>query len=284
MGGRIRAAGLITGFAVLTVPAVIFQAILGLVWLPGARWFPHNYFKTLAQLLGIRINIHGEPLHNQAALWVSNHVSWLDIVILGAVQPVTFVAKQQVSGWPIFGLMARVGRTIFIDRDRRHQTTVARQVMEGRLAKNETLVLFGESTSSDGNNVLPIKSALLGPMESDTDRQTLPVQPVSLAYTRCHGMPMGRAWRPYFAWYGDMELLPHLWQAACRGPIDVRVTFHTPVHLEDLGGRKQLAQYCQRTIQAGLHAALYRPNDGEDDLTPATKPVRDAASMKDAAK
>ncbi len=69
----------------------------------------------------------------------------------------------------------------------------------------------------------------------------MPVQPVSVAYVGLHGMPMGRENRPLFAWYGDMELVPHLWEAVTTGPIDVVVEFHPPMTVDQVGGRKKLA-------------------------------------------
>ncbi len=256
--GRVRGVGLIAGFLGLTVPAVLIQGSLAAVSTRAARRFPHDYFRTLARFLGIRIHVTGDPVAGKPALWVSNHVSWLDIVILGAVRPVTFVAKTQVSGWPVFGIMARVGRTLFIDRDRRHATGEARTMMQDRLEDGETVVLFAEGTSSDGNRVLPVKSALIGAAEIKADGSPVPVQPVTVAFTHCHGIPMGRTWRPYFAWFGDVELLPHLWGAARRGPLDVHVTFHDPVTVEQTGGRKPLARHCEAAINGGLVASLYR--------------------------
>ena len=92
-------------------------------------------------------------------------------------------------------------------------------------------MLFPEGTSSDGNRVLPFKSALMGAAEAEMARRPahVTVQPVSTAYTGIHGMPMGRENRPLFAWYGDMELVPHLWEALKTGPLDVVVEFHPPL-------------------------------------------------------
>jgi 1-acyl-sn-glycerol-3-phosphate acyltransferase len=278
--GSIRAIGLIAGFGVLTVPAVAIQSVLALMHKPSARVFPNLYFRSLCKLLGIVIDIDGEVMREKPGLWVVNHVSWLDIVILGAVRPVTFVAKRQVAHWPVFGWMARAGRTIFIERDRRHKTGHAKAMVEGRLGENETVVLFAEGTSSDGNRVLPFKSALLGAVQGQINDRDIAVQPVSLAYTHRHGIVMGRAWRPFYAWFGDMDLVPHLWQAAAKGPLTVRLVFHEPVHSSSLGGRKALAQHCEQAVRAGLARALFRGAPGAGQLTLGAKPVRDAHTME----
>ena len=147
-------------------------------------------------------------------LIVANHTGWLDIVIFSAVAPISFVAKSEVGSWPFFGTLARLQRTVFVERTRRSQTGEARDSISARLAQGDTLVLFPEGTSSDGNSVLPFKSALLGAAESVlADGHHVTVQPVSTAYTGSHGIPMGREARPLYAWYGDMELVPHLWEA-----------------------------------------------------------------------
>ena len=278
--GSVRAIGLMAGFGALTVPAVAIQSVLAIAHKPSARVFPNLYFRSLCKLLGIVIKIDGDVMRERPGLWVVNHVSWLDIVILGAVRPVTFVAKAEVARWPVFGWMARAGRTIFIDRDRRHKTGHAKAMMQDRLSDRETVVLFAEGTSSDGNRVLPFKSALLGAVQGRINEKDIAVQPVSLAYTHRHGIVMGRAWRPFYAWFGDMDLIPHLWQAAAKGPLTVRLVFHDPVHSSALGGRKALAQHCEQAVRTGLEQALFRDAPGAERLTLGAKVVRDAHSME----
>jgi 1-acyl-sn-glycerol-3-phosphate acyltransferase len=95
------------------------------------------------------------------------------------------------------------------------------------------------------------------------------VQPVSIAYVGLHGIPMGRENRPLFAWYGDMELVPHLWEALKTGPIDVTVEFHAPLTIDEAGGRKPLAAKCEAAVRAGLIRALAGPP------IPATPPQKD---------
>jgi 1-acyl-sn-glycerol-3-phosphate acyltransferase len=79
---------------------------------------------------------------------------------------------------------------------------------------------------------------------------------VSIAYVALYGMPMGRENRPFFAWYGDMELVPHLWEALESGPIDVTVEFHPPLTIDEVGGRKMLASRCEAAVRSGLVRAL----------------------------
>jgi len=110
--------------------------------------------------------------------------------------------------------------------------------------------------------VLPFKSSLFSvaelPLTEDKDHQAVyaPVQPVSVAYVGLHGLPMGRENRPFFAWYGDMDLVPHLWECFERGPIDVIVEFHKPMTLVEAGGRKQLAAAAEAAVRDGVVRAL----------------------------
>ena len=106
--------------------------------------------------------VMGVPVKDRACLYVANHVSWLDIVVLSTIAPMCFIAKREVAGWPLFGTLASVGRTLYIDRDRRHDVGRSPHAMQQRLHDGEIVTLFAEGKSSDGNRVLPFRSALVG--------------------------------------------------------------------------------------------------------------------------
>jgi len=145
---------------------------------------------------------------------------------------------------------------VFVERERRSATGDVRDVIRERLLAGDTLLLFPEGTSHDGNRVLPFKSALLGAAEAIlANGAHVKVQPVSAAFSGLHGLPMGRENRPLFAWYGDMEMVPHLWDALLAGPLDVVVQFHEPLSLDAMD-RKTLARRARKTIQAGLAQGL----------------------------
>lgn len=233
-------------FTLLCIPV---QAALLALKAPARQRFPQWYHKRCLRLLGLRLETHGEPAAAHPTLYVVNHVSYLDITILGAARPVSFVAKAEVARWPFFGLLAKLQRTVFIARERRH-AAVQRDEMQKRLETGDDLILFPEGTSGDGNHVLPFKSALFSVAERRIGGQPLTVQPVSLAYTKLDGLPMGRYLRPFIAWYGDMDLAPHMWNALALGTVTAEVTFHPPVSLDDFGSRKALSTHChERTVQ-----------------------------------
>jgi 1-acyl-sn-glycerol-3-phosphate acyltransferase len=215
----------------------------------------------MARLFGVRIKTIGKPLTGEGVLIVANHTSWIDIIVFSAVGHVSFVAKAEVATWPLFSTLAKLQETVFVERTRRHATGQARDLIRERLLAGDTLVLFPEGTSNDGNMVLTFKSALMGAVEARLadgkgGERAVRVQPVSTAYVSLQGMPMGRENRPLFAWYGDMELVPHLWEALKTGPIDVIVEFHPPMDVDQLGGRKALAARAEAVVRRGQSRAL----------------------------
>ncbi len=260
--GRMRATWILTVFFLFTPPLMAVQWLLLRTAPRLAVAFPNFYHRNLCRLLQARIDVRGAPVEGVPCLIASNHCSWLDITVLSAVRPLSFISKQEVGTWPMFGQLARLQRTIFVDRDRRSATARFNAQIQDRLKSGDTLVLFPEGTSTDGNRVFGFKSALMGAADvTYTERDTgadahVPVQPVTIAYTRVHGLPLGRHERPIFTWYGDMDLAPHLWEALKRGPLDVVVEFHAPLTIDMAGNRKALASHCETVVREGLVNAL----------------------------
>lgn len=253
---RLRAFFVLAVFLLLTLACMPVQWLLLKLKSRAARTFPNRYHRWVAALFGIHIRIAGRPVTGEGVLMVANHTSWADIVIFSAATPLSFVSKAEVGTWPLFGTLARLQRTVFVERTRRSATGEIRDEIRERLLAGDTLLLFPEGTSHDGNRVLPFKSALLGAAEAIlANGQHVKVQPVSAAFTGLHGLPMGRENRPLFAWYGDMEMVPHLWEALKAGPLDVVVQFHPPFSL-DVMDRKTLAKKAQEVVQHGLAQAL----------------------------
>ena len=216
---------------------------------------PAFYHRICCRILGLDVEIRGTPSVAAPTLFVSNHLSYLDIEVLGSVIAGSFVAKTEVNTWPFFGALARLQRTVFVDRSKRGTADAQRDSLQSRLEAGDNLVLFPEGTSSDGNRTLPFKSALFAAAGMRIDDRPLTVQPVSIACTALDGIPLGRRLRPIYAWYGDMDLLPHLWNVVKQGHLTITVIFHPPVTLEDFRSRKSLADHCWRTIAVGVSAA-----------------------------
>ncbi len=216
-----------------------------------------GYFRWVARVMGFRIRVWGQPLTAGPALLVANHVSYFDIVVLNSLLPAFFVAKSEVAGWPGLGFLARIAHTVFVDR-KRGATGRERDRLRQRLREGDLLILFPEGTSNDGNGVLPFKSAFFAVAERPAEESgpAVPVQPVSVAYTRLDGLPMQRAFRPFYAWYGDMTLTDHLFAAAGLGNPTIDIIFHRPVSIEEFKDRKALANHCRDTVHHGVSLAL----------------------------
>ena len=260
---------------VWTVIALPIQALLLVVPGPGKVVFARIFWAGVCRLLGLRVQVIGAPIRDGGrVVFVSNHSSWLDIPALGGRLPACFVSKDQVGKWPLVGTIARLGRTVFVSRQR-SATGRERDDMRGRLAAGDSLILFPEGTSSDGARVLPFRSAFFAAAEGP-ERPL--IQPISLVYDRLAGLPMVRAARPIFAWYGDMALGPHFWGLAQLVGCRATILMHPPIDPANYASRKELSAACWRTVAEG--AAALRQNRparpvvaGAIDLDPEAEPA-----------
>lgn len=246
---------------------------------------------VLCRIIGLRIRVVGERVGTiggyrarkrgeRPVIYVSNHTSWLDVPVLGTILPSVFVAKEDIEHWPIMGLVSKIGRTIFVSRQR-STTGHERDVMIQRMAHGDNLVLFPEGTSSDGSRVLPFMSAFFSiaklslskarlsdhPTLSQTSTITPLIQPVSVVYDSLDGLPIGRLRRPVFSWYGEMDLGPHVWQLLQKREGRATVILHEPLDPDLFPSRKALAQATWKSVVHG--AADLRQNH-----TPRIQPGR----------
>lgn len=256
----IRIAFVITAFALLTIALLPFQ-LIGLAFdLPLQRTIPHLYHRAICALAGVRIREIGRRSEVAPTLFLSNHVSWLDICVISALTPVVFVSKSEVATWPVFGWLARLQHTIFIDRQARLQTGVVTGEIGDRLLNGDCVVLFAEGTSSDGIRILPFRSALIGgvhrALSGPSHREAIAVQPVSLAYVAFNGLPVGRAFRHRIAWYGSADLIPHLIGLLSAGAVDVTVSWGDSRPTDLSANRKQVARDAERSVRQMTAAAL----------------------------
>ncbi len=261
---------LLTG---LTGYIIVIQGLTLLLRLPFARQLPVHWHGWCCRTIGMEVTVSGRPLVKGPGLFVSNHVSYIDIAALGSVVDASFVSRADVRNWPVFGFLATLQRTIFIERKPRYVRQQMRALSE-RLATGDRLILFPEGTSSDGNSILPFKSSLFAAAEIEVAGHPVQVQPISVAYTRIDGVPMGRLMRPIYAWYGDMEFAPHFWHMLGFGRFVVEITLHDPVTLDRFVSRKELTQYCERAVTAGFSRAL----SGRTEQKPALAPALDVPS------
>ncbi len=223
------------------------------------RRLPRLWHRIACRMLGIRIHVHGAIDRRRPLMLAANHASWKDILVLGALADVVFIAKTEVASWPVFGTLAKLQKSIFVVREERRRTGDQVNEIASRMADGEIVVLFPEGTTSDGNRVLEVKTSLFGaaavalPLAPEG---VVHVQPVAIAYTRVQGLPMGRYHRPIAGWPGDVTLLPHLMGVLKAGALDVDVSFGETYDYRDGGNRKHLAAFVESRMRRMLLARL----------------------------
>lgn len=274
--GRLRATLILTAFLALTVPLMPLQALFVRTWPSAARRFPHWYHRQVCRILGIRLHVAGALAPGTPVLLISNHTSWLDIPVLSAVAPVSFVAKREVGTWPFVASLARLQRTVFVDRDRKSAAGQSANEIVERLGQGDTVVLFAEGTSSDGNRVLPFLTSLFGAAKPPPGSSVLPppdavVQTLSLVYTKLHGVPLGYADRPHVGWYGDMEMTAHAWALLQAGPLDVSICIGPPIPLADFADRKALARHSETEVRRNVIRLLRSAAPDEEIMVAAPR-------------
>jgi 1-acyl-sn-glycerol-3-phosphate acyltransferase len=226
---------------------------------PLRRRIPVFYHRFVCRLLGVRVRVSGAPIDARPLLIVANHSSWLDISIITSLAPVVFVAKSEVARWPFFGLLAKLQRTVFVERDRRHKTGEVNAQIAQRLAEGDPVLLFGEGTAGDGNRVLPFRTALIGAARdaiASAGSDRVWIQPLSIAYVSQQGIALGRHLRPRAAWYGKMKLTEHIGRIVRTGAVDVSVTWGEPIAYDGAIDRKLLARQLESAVRGSTVAAL----------------------------
>lgn len=214
---------------------------------PLARQVLRAWHRGALAIAGVRVAVRGAPCAAPGTLLVANHVSYLDIPVLGAAAGVDFVAKAEIAGWPVMGALGRLIDTLYVER-RPRLAAAARDALAGRLARGQRLAMFPEGTTTDGRRVQPFRSASFAALEQAQEAQ---VQPVTLRYAACQGLPMHRDTRWRIAWCGDAELVPHLWQLFASGAVVAELEFHPPFAAAGQD-RKTLAARCHTAVAGGL--------------------------------
>lgn len=199
-----------------------------------------------------------------------NHVSYLDILVLAAATPCVFVAKREVRTWPIFGWFAQMAGTRFVDRERRGDVARVGAEFAPTLEAGLCLVFFLEGTSTDGRGVLPFKSSLLEP----AIRAHTPVVPAALAYE----VPPGHSATQEVSWWGEMTLVPHLFNLAGVPHVAARLAFGTP--LASFNNRKLLAATLCNHVRM-LHREINGVSFGESSPRPQSLGLAGANSVNE---
>ncbi|MCG2840107.1 1-acyl-sn-glycerol-3-phosphate acyltransferase [Sandaracinobacter sp. RS1-74] len=243
-------AGTLAATGVLLPPALTLR----LLGRDGAGRVPMAWHRIVSRSLGVRSRLIGAPASG-SVLYVSNHISWLDIPVLGAWLNGSFVAKAEVGEMGMVSLLADLQNTIYVEREQRRRSAEQAGAIEGRLRSGDNVILFPEGTSNDGVRVLPFKSTLFSVVEGEAAAD-IRIQPISLAYTHLNGLPLTRQRLMEIAWVGDMELGPHAMEFMRLGRIAARILCHEPVRRTDFPDRKALARHCHGVVSAGYRKLM----------------------------
>jgi 1-acyl-sn-glycerol-3-phosphate acyltransferase len=258
---RVRLIFVILALATITLIMAPLQWVAIKLNLGLARKLPMWWHKIAVWLVGMRVRVSGNIPVQRPLMLVSNHISWVDIPVLGSVMELSFIAKSEVNEMPGANLLSRLQRTIYVVREQKRKAGEQAQEVTRRMLEGDAIVLFGEGTTHDGNRIGEFKSALMGAaqyaLKEDAVDSVL-IQPVSIAYTHLHGMPMGRYVRAQAAWYGDMKLGGHAINIMLQGAWDVEVIFGEPVVFDENSNRRQVTKQIQAEVRNNFLNTLHR--------------------------
>lgn len=234
----------LSGLVTIAIQSTVMTFTKGM----AAYWYPRHYHAFMTKVFGIKVIVEGAPEHGRNVMYVGNHVSYLDIQVVGSLVEGAFVAKKDVENWPFIGLLGKQGSTLYISRnpaDAQKET----QVMQARLDLGTPLIIFPEGTSSDGTLILPFKSSFF---EIFLNRD-LKIQPFTISVLEVDGITAGNpSARDKYAWYGDMSFEPHLWTIAKAKGAVIKVTFHEPLLSRGYSSRKELSKDAFEAVCKGL--------------------------------
>jgi len=244
----------VTPVIIVTVP---LQFLVTRLNLPFWNVLPRLFHRVGCAFLGLRVTVYGKPEYARPTLLVSNHISWTDIIAIGSVADLTFVAKREVGDWPFVGFMASLQKTIFVDRNRRSDARRTSAEMARRMADGGAVLLFAEGQSDIGTHVLPFRSALIGAAQAamrEAGAVNVAIQPMTIAYTHLQGMPVSRNERSMIAWIKSKSASENIREILGGSIKHVTIAFGDPVPLAEGDDRKQVARRCEAEVRRMLVA------------------------------
>jgi lyso-ornithine lipid O-acyltransferase len=248
-------------FLFVYVPFMLIFCPLQWLWvkLGIPRWntIPRVFHQLGAAFIGLKVTVIGEPVQGRPVLIVSNHISWTDIIAIGSVANVTFVAKQEVAKWFFVGFMANLQRTLYVDRTRRTDAKRTTGEMAKRMAAGGAVLLFAEGQSDIGTHVLPFRSALVGAAQQamlEAGAAEVLIQPLTISYTRLQGLPVSRNERSLIAWIKSKSVKQNIREILTGGVKEVTLAFGTPMPLTQGADRKAVTRAAETEVRRMLVA------------------------------
>jgi len=241
----------ITSITLWIVLMPLFYLVVQLLRVPGYKKLVPFFHAGTCRILGIGVEVSGEMSLAKPTLYVSNHISYVDIFILGQI-PAFFVAKSEVASWPVFGTLAEFQNTLFIERNPR-KAKPQLEILKNHLRKGDSLTFFPEGTSTDGVHVESFKSTLFEAANLGDKVTRVAIQPVTVAYTHHAGKKIdNQAVRDHYAWYAKMPFLSHFLGLMPLKKVGAKIHYHPVCYLNDFASRKECADYCQKLVAEKL--------------------------------
>lgn len=234
--------------------------VLTLLFTRAKQVEPTPFFDTIAcwwrarigRILGLDISVAGDPIPGPA-LWVSNHISWIDIAVLGSQFPVSFLSKSEVRHWPVLGWLAARAGTLFIQRGIQGGAHVATEEITWHLIRGRRVILFAEGTTTRGDQVRPFHPRLF----ASAIRAEVPIQPIALRYSPAGEKAQGPVSpHPTVPFVDNDTLLAHLWRVLGESRIGVHLAFLPILSTKATPERKQLAQTTREVVRKSLFGSL----------------------------
>ncbi len=212
-------------------------------WIGLSRrlWVKKYWSKILLGLCGVRVTQHGDPVVHGGVLWVSNHISWLDIFVLNGVRATAFIAKSEIRRWPLLGWLVAGAGTIFIERASRHAVHKVGLAMQTHFAREQAVGLFPEGTTSPGFDLLPFYANLFEPAR----KAAVQIQPVALLYFH-EGRRSDLA-----AFVGEQTLVESLWCVLSAAQLAIEIHFLPSIaqaNAPSLPTRAELSRLARQSI------------------------------------
>jgi 1-acyl-sn-glycerol-3-phosphate acyltransferase len=201
-----------------------------------------RFMQRIARRLVTRVELTGAAPGGPGTLFVSNHISWMDIAVLGGTLEAHFIAKSDVQDWPVIGPLSRRSGTLFVAREERHRVHYQADLIGRTLQSGRSLVLFAEGTTSDGLAVLPFRSSLF-----EAATQAARIQPLALGYRRGDGARLSDDVMRKIGWTGDDALMPNLAQVS-KLWLSAEIRLAPAFALEPGVTRKALAERCRAAV------------------------------------
>jgi 1-acyl-sn-glycerol-3-phosphate acyltransferase len=228
-------------------------------WIRGFTWL-------LRTILNIKVTVEGDEgqLEGSGYMIISNHLGYVDGIVLGSLFPVIFVSKKEVKSWPVIGWWTTLCGTVFINRQRKGLVPIAVKEISRKLKQEANILLFPEGAATNGERMLPFQTApLAAPLRSRAI-----IIPVTLAYNSIEEQPVSVANRDLIYCYDDMDFVPHFWKLLALRQVEVKVTIQPKIQCvryeDNSAGRKKLAEDCYNRILGRLRKTDCVPEDEEE--------------------